>query len=409
MAIKNDLPQLVTILISNKANVNVTDCHGLSPTFLAALNFDSDLFTELVEAGAEVEHVLHFDKSYNIRSLISILLPEYPQTNTLTLLSFATQKGLTEIVDLILTDVSEIRRIDEVGSTLIHDAISYNRYKTASLLIEKTTDINARNKFGETPLIYASKKNQIDIMKLILKYKPDVNAYDKSGVTALLVAIIKGHTDIAIALIEYPTTNINAKTNMGMTILLLTIDAGYENIAMKLIEMGADIHGKNRRGLTVLHLAISHDYFQITIRLIEAGASINAKEYRNNRPFDMFSSDSAKEQFFNQADFSLQALTSNNYELWFYLIQLSEDRLPGMQDCILHYVHRNPELARVKDVDGRVAMDVATKGNKAVIQSIYLWYGRYRVVEDRPEHNSDTCYVFKALDEGTKLKLYRNI
>ena len=36
---------------------------------------------------------------------------------------------------------------------------------------------------------------------------------------------------------------------------------------------------------------------------------------------------------------------------------------------------------------------------KAIIQSVLLWHGQYRITELQPEHISATCFVFKAVDE----------
>ena len=38
---------------------------------------------------------------------------------------------------------------------------------------------------------------------------------------------------------------------------------------------------------------------------------------------------------------------------------------------------------------------------KAIIQSVLLWHGQYRITELQPEHISATCFVFKAVDEHT--------
>ena len=38
---------------------------------------------------------------------------------------------------------------------------------------------------------------------------------------------------------------------------------------------------------------------------------------------------------------------------------------------------------------------------KVVLQSAFLWHGRYRLLETRPEHISATCFVYKAVDEKT--------
>ena len=51
-----------------------------------------------------------------------------------------------------------------------------------------------------------------------------------------------------------------------------------------------------------------------------------------------------------------------------------------------------------QDTQGRTAIDLASKPMKEVLQSVWLWHGRYRITESRPEHVSATCLVFKALD-----------
>ena len=42
---------------------------------------------------------------------------------------------------------------------------------------------------------------------------------------------------------------------------------------------------------------------------------------------------------------------------------------------------------------------MASPKNKLAIISIFLWFGRYRITENSPEHVSATCFVYKAVDE----------
>ena len=59
-----------------------------------------------------------------------------------------------------------------------------------------------------------------------------------------------------------------------------------------------------------------------------------------------------------------------------------------------------PSLAHEKDAFGRMAMDVATRPMKSIMQSLLLWHSRYRITEREPEHISATCFVFKAVDDN---------
>lgn len=80
-------------------------------------------------------------------------------------------------------------------------------------------------------------------------------------------------------------------------------------------------------------------------------------------------------------------------------MQLESSRYPGIDKRVLEIVQNNLDFGYAKDANGRIAVEMATPQNKAAINSEYLWYGRYRVAESRPEHTSATCYVFKAFDE----------
>ena len=57
-----------------------------------------------------------------------------------------------------------------------------------------------------------------------------------------------------------------------------------------------------------------------------------------------------------------------------------------------------PRLIEIKDKDGRSVIEVASKPIKEVLRSLILWHGRYQLTETRPEHQSATCRVFKAVD-----------
>jgi ankyrin repeat protein len=100
------------------------------------------------------------------------------------------------------------------------------------------------------------------------------------------------------------------------------------------------VNEKNRRGFTPLHLAISTSQFGTALRLLEAGARIDEKEWRNNRPFDLFVNDVQKRNFFLQSDFTISSLSCNHFDLWFYLVQLSD--VVGIDekvsDTLLYYV-----------------------------------------------------------------------
>lgn len=102
-----------------------------------------------------------------------------------------------------------------------------------------------------------------------------------------------------------------------------------------------------------------------------------------------------------QSRYSL--LTQNHHALWIFLIQIhdetdGDDIIPSK---LRNIVLSHPHLAEAIDDKGRLALDIASLRNKLAIKSIFLWFGKYRITESRPEHISETCYVYKAVDESS--------
>jgi serine/threonine protein kinase len=100
---------------------------------------------------------------------------------------------------------------------------------------------------------------------------------------------------------------------------------------------------------------------------------------------------------FREQQYRLPVLLGGNCALWFYIIQIGD--VDGIDERVLEYVTRHPELTEAKDEQGRLAKDVATPSNKAVMRSISLVHGRYRVIARTPLHMSATCFVYEGTDE----------
>ena len=92
-----------------------------------------------------------------------------------------------------------------------------------------------------------------------------------------------------------------------------------------------------------------------------------------------------------------EALTACQNALWFRMIQISD--VTGIEDVVIECVKNRHGLHDAMDRTGRVAIDVATIKNKQAIQSVVRWFGRYKVVDTQPAHQSATCHVYQAEDE----------
>ena len=105
-----------------------------------------------------------------------------------------------------------------------------------------------------------------------------------------------------------------------------------------------------------------------------------------------------KELICSEAYLTLPLLQRDHCDLWFLLVQVHD--LPNVPELVSRLVALYPELVLVTDAKGRVAVDIATPPIKFAINSVTLWFGKYRPVKGRPEHTSATCFVFKAMDES---------
>jgi serine/threonine protein kinase len=104
-----------------------------------------------------------------------------------------------------------------------------------------------------------------------------------------------------------------------------------------------------------------------------------------------------KIKFFIESEFTYDALSKSNYGLWFHIIQLHD--IPDIESRVAHYMSKFNILGYARDEHGRIAVNVATQVNRVAIQSEYLWHGRYRILESRPQHVSKTCLVYRGVDE----------
>jgi hypothetical protein len=95
---------------------------------------------------------------------------------------------------------------------------------------------------------------------------------------------------------------------------------------------------------------------------------------------------------------SLEIIRDSQYAVWTCLVQ-SDDDQSQVSSIIRDYVERFPELYEAKDVRGVLCLDLASPCHKLAIMSIFLWFGRYRIIDQRPEHVSASCFVYKAIDE----------
>ena len=269
--IKNRI-DIIKVLLTSNADINVTDKDGNSALHLAILDDSVDIDI--------IELLLDYDTNRNNKAALT-LKGQYG----CTLLHCASIYGTPDIVDLLLARGARINEKDNYNNTPLHWAIAQGNIEIAELLLNYNTDstnkadINAQGEYGYTPLHRAIFKNQADTVKLLLDHGAHINAADNdTGETPLHYAIIKGHADIIEILLKRGAdTTIYSKA--GNTPLHAASELAKAHIVELLLNHNAHINAKteDKYGYTPLHCATLENRIKVVELLLNRNADINAK------------------------------------------------------------------------------------------------------------------------------------
>lgn len=116
----------------------------------------------------------------------------------------------------------------DVGSGLLHYAVSGSKFDIAQFLIDRGIDVNMKNADGQTVLHLISVNQDINVAKSLLQNGVDVNARDKFGNNALWSAVFncKGRKyDMVNLLMKYRADPLN-KNNAGRSPLDFATQVG---------------------------------------------------------------------------------------------------------------------------------------------------------------------------------------
>jgi serine/threonine protein kinase len=286
----------------------------------------------------------------------------------------------------------------ENGMAPIHWTANGGKLECIALLLELGADVGAVDRNDNiTPLHIVVARGFAACAKLLIDHGADVNALSKRRESPLHVACWAGHVSCVKILLEHNSVVNMKDADYGDSPLHKAAEGGHVLCVKCLLEASADVNMRNRNGNTPLHYAAKAGSLDCFKLLVAAGADVCARGQENKRPFNYFKRTSKRNEAMLTVEFSLEALTNRSNELWFLLIQST---MEGMGPRILDYVTRYPHLAFALDASGRCALDVASPSNRLAIHSSVLWHGRYRIIDEYPEHISPTCIVYRAVDEA---------
>jgi hypothetical protein len=327
-------------------------------------------------------------------------------------------------------------------------AASEGNLDIVKFLLEVGADIKLhklQDNRGKTALMWAAYKGYLDVVNALVKARADVNLKDNYDLTALMRAAQEGHLAILQALVEAGSI-IDLPDQDGDTALMRAAQQGFHlDIVQALVKAGADVNLKNKNGDTALMLAIRGDHLDVFKALLEAKPKLDLDLGDSDTVF-LRVAKKAKAPFIKAlvkagADVDLNDSHTDFHSLLFIVAQHAQplildllmspsahwrfpdftqrdniDRVDGKGKTALHHAIEAGNIdmirhlrqkyrasIRIKDNNGKTAIELAADSKKAEIRAILNEPMRLsvddRLADQKPSDSQDEL-VKERIDSG---------
>jgi ankyrin repeat protein len=175
-AVRSGSPRRVTLILSEKPDVNAMTDDGREAITIAARYGDAEIVRRLLDAGANA-------------------LPAAGAERPLT---EAVRGGSPEVVRLLIEHGASPDEPGVDGKTPLIIAAQIGNEEIVRLLLDRGADVNGRNPVdGTTPLMWAANNGRRSIVQVLLDHGADATLVAKDGWTAGEAARMAGHVEIA--------------------------------------------------------------------------------------------------------------------------------------------------------------------------------------------------------------------
>ena len=231
------------------------------------------------------------------------------------------------LVRLLLTYGAEVSRRGGYGETPLRQAIRWDRFNLAGILVENGADPNTVTIYKGMTLLHrlsekgiSDKCDVLHLALLFLKHGADVNRKDEDRNTPLHLAIRGGRFELAKLLLKHGA-DANAENYYGLTPMHILAVTGTVNarhnlkirnkdnfldLALSLLKHGAGVNRQDKMKVTPLHLAIAWKRYRLARILVEHGADTNAENNVGMTPLHILSACENQDDVFNLAHFLLE-------------------------------------------------------------------------------------------------------
>uniref|UniRef100_A0AAR2ISH3 Ankyrin repeat and sterile alpha motif domain-containing protein 1B n=1 Tax=Pygocentrus nattereri TaxID=42514 RepID=A0AAR2ISH3_PYGNA len=219
-------------------NVNCADSSGYTPLHHAALNGHRDVVLKL----------LQFEASTNVADSKGC----FP-------LHLAAWRGDVDIVRILIHHGPSHCRVNEQNhekETALHCAAQYGHSEVVSVLLQELTDPSMRNSRGETPLDLAALYGRLQVVRMLLSAHPNLMSLNTRIHTPLHLAARNGHHSTVQALLE-AGMDVNTETEKGSALHEAAL-YGKMAVVRLLLDSGIDVNITDCQGKTALEILKEH-------------------------------------------------------------------------------------------------------------------------------------------------------
>ena len=329
-----------------------------------------------------------------------------------TPLLWACYYGQLAIAQYLVQQGGDVFKATTDGHTPLSSAAERGHLPIVQFLVQHGVDVNSMV-HDKTPLLHAAERGHLGMVKFLVAQGADVDKESLiDGCTPTFVAACYGFS-LVVTFLKQNGADINHPNRIGWSPVYVATEQGHLEVVQCLVQLGADVNLANREGDTPLHVAMRADRFEVCAYLLAQNADSAQRNKNGKLCFDVVSRTSklhCLSRLLTLWGGTRDVLQRHDYHLWFVIVQEDEpfpskgtmkaiNYYSSVLEKVLAMVQTHATLGTVKDINGRVAIDVAAPPMRRAMQSVLNWHGRYRPTELRPEAVSSTCYVFKAVDE----------
>ncbi|XP_052282886.1 ankycorbin-like isoform X2 [Dreissena polymorpha] len=178
--------------------------------------------------------VFHVACHLGFLEVVDLLISNGAEVNVLaiqgnTSVQIAARDGHPKVVEKLLQAGGVIDHKDGLSLTALHHACVRGKLHCVQVLLKNKADPNSRDKTGKPPLFYAAFSEDLPICKELVDHGANVNASDESQIAPLMAAAKKGSVEICEFLLR-KGADPKMKDKSGNDALAYGLDAGFAQL-----------------------------------------------------------------------------------------------------------------------------------------------------------------------------------